>query len=154
MADTRIALMVEDWVRREWMPTEYGQRFSRERVPLTSGGVFDFDAVSADDRIVANISTSGSRTASGKHAVGKMLKVRSDVYFLLLAKAERRLVLLTERDMYEQWMKEVENGRVPSGIEFAHVEIPSELDSKLRVSRLRASQEVSPKWRTALNGVY
>ena len=145
MADTRIALTVEDWVRREWMPARFGQRFSRERVQLSSGGVFDFDAVSADNKIVANISTSGLKTASGKLGVGKMQKVRSDVYFLLLAEAERRLVLLTERDMYEQWMKEMEIGRVPQGVEFAHVEIPSELDSKLKDSRSKASQEVSPK---------
>ena len=85
---------------------------------MTPGGVFDFDAVSDDGKLVANISTSGSKTASGKNAVGKMLKVRSDIYFLFLTKAERTLVLLTEHDMYEQWLKEVENGRVPSSIEF------------------------------------
>ena len=127
------------------MSAQYGQRFSRERVSLTSGGLFDFDAVSGDGKIVANISTSGAKTASGRHAVGKVLKVRSDVYFLLLAKAERTLVLLTEQDMHEQWLKEAENGRVPSRIEFVHVEIPAELDAKLQASRLRASNEVSPR---------
>ena len=144
MADTRVQVMVEDWVRRQWMPGRYGQRFSRERVDLTSGGVFDFDAVSADGNIVANISTSGSKTASGKHAVGKMLKVRSDVFFLLLAKADRKLVLLTERDMYERWLSEIEGDRVPDSIEFVHVEIPDDLDSKLKAARKAASREVSP----------
>ena len=46
MADTRVQLEVEDWVRRNWMPEQYGIRFSRERLRLRSGGVFDFDAVS------------------------------------------------------------------------------------------------------------
>ncbi len=145
MADTRIQLAVEDWVRLEWMRTQLGQRFVRERVPLTSGGVFDFDAVSVDGKIVAVISTSGSKTASGKHAVGKMNKIRSDVYFLLLAEAERRLVLLTEQDMYARWGREVEAGRVPSSIEFVHVEIPQDLNLKLQASRRRASQEVTPE---------
>ena len=145
MADTSTQLIVEDWVRRVWMPERYGQRFSRERISLTSGGVFDFDAVSADGNIVANISTSGSKTASGKHAVGKMLKVRSDIYFLLLAAAERELVLLTELDMYEQWLKEAEKGRVPECIEFVHVKIPSELNLRLQSSRRKASREVSPR---------
>ena len=144
MADTRVQVMVEDWVRREWMPERNGQRFSRERVGLSSGGVFDFDAVSADGTIVANISTSGSKTATGKHAVGKMLKVRSDIYFLLLARADRKLVLLTERDMYERWLSEVDSGRVPNSIEFVHVEIPEDLDLKLRASRRTASREVTP----------
>ena len=136
MADTRTQVRVEDWVQREWMPERYGQRFSRERVALTSGGVFDFDAVSADGTMVANISTSGSKTASGK--------VRSDIYFLLLARAQRTLVLLTERDMYERWLAEVESGRVPDSIEFVHVDIPHDLDRKLQASRQAASREVTP----------
>lgn len=96
MSDTRVQLEVEDWVRREWIPRKFGQQFSRERVKLSSGGVCDFDAVSADRKIVAAISTSGALTVGNKLAVGKMLKIRSDMYFLLLAEAERRIVVLTE----------------------------------------------------------
>jgi hypothetical protein len=51
MADTRIQLEVEDWVRRDWMPTQDGAKFSRERLRLRSGGVFDFDAVNEDQSI-------------------------------------------------------------------------------------------------------
>ncbi|MCY4350408.1 MAG: hypothetical protein OXC25_11240 [Thiotrichales bacterium] len=144
MADTRVQTKVEDWVRCEWMSERFGQRFSRERLGLSSGGVFDFDAVSSDGSIVANISTSGSRTASGKHAVGKMLKVRSDIFFLLLVQADRKLVLLTERDMYDRWLSEVESGRVPASIEFVHVDIPDHLETQLQASRRAASREVTP----------
>ena len=139
MADTRVQVMVADWVRCEWMLERYGQRFSREPVDLSSGGVSDFDAVSADATIVANISTSGSKPASGK-----MHRVRSDIYFLLLAKADRKLMLLTERDMYERWLSEVEGGRVPDSVEFVRVEIPDDLDLKLKASRRVASREVTP----------
>ncbi len=144
MADTRVQIEVEDWVRREWMPAKFGQQFLRERVRLSPGGVFDFDAVSSDRKIVATISTSGALTAGGKYAVGKMLKIRSDMYFLLLADAERRLVVLTERDMHDQCMKEVAGGRVPSSIEFIRVQIPGELEARLRASRSVASHEVFP----------
>ena len=81
MADTRVQLEVEDCVRREWMPNYFGKRFRRERLELSSGGVFDFDAVSDDESMVATISTSGAKTASGKQAVGKLLKIRSDMFF-------------------------------------------------------------------------
>jgi hypothetical protein len=64
-------LEVEDWVRRNWMPTQYGAKFSRARLRLRSGGVFDFDAVSEDHSIMASISTSG---ASGNQGSGKILK--------------------------------------------------------------------------------
>ena len=37
MADTRAQLEVEDWVRKNWMATQYGMKFSRERLPLRSG---------------------------------------------------------------------------------------------------------------------
>ena len=144
MADTRVQVMVEDWARREWMPERYGQRFSRGRVGLSSGGTFDFDAVNVDGTIIANISTSGSKTATGKHAVGKMLKVRSDIYFLLLVKADHKLMLLTERDMYERWLSEADSGRVPDSVQFVHVEVPEDLDLKLKASRQVASLEVTP----------
>lgn len=142
MADTRVQLQVEDWVRKEWMPTQFGERFSRERVQLSCGGYFDADAVSVDGRIVATISTSGARTAGGKYAVGKMLKIRSDMYFLLLAGTQRRLVILTEADMFAQCRKEVAGGRVPATIEFFHVEIPPELRARLVASRGVASDEI------------
>jgi len=128
MADTRVQLEVEDWVRRNWMPTEYGSNFSRERLPLRSGGVFDFDAVSNDHSIVATISTSGSKTSGGKNAVGKLLKLRSDMLFLTLVEAKRRMIVLTEQDMYEQCKKEVAGGRVPKEIEFACAAIPDDLE--------------------------
>jgi hypothetical protein len=145
VADTRVQLEVEDWVRKEWMPTQFGQRFRRERVPLISGGVFDFDAVSDDDKIVAAISTSGATTASGKLAVGKLLKIRSDMLFLVLARAERKLIVLTEEDMVELCLKEREGGRVPTEIEFMHAEIPSSLRAKLTKARASASDEVQPR---------
>jgi hypothetical protein len=116
VADTRVQLEVEDWVRRNWMPSEYGTKFSRERLRLRSGGVFDFDAVSEDHFIVATISTSGSKTSGGKHAVGKILKLRSDMLFLTMVDAKRRIIVLTERDMCDQCEKEVAGGRVPPEI--------------------------------------
>jgi len=65
------------------------------------GGVFDFDAVSGDKNVVATISTSGAKTSGGKHAVGKILKIRSDMLFLTMVEAKHRVVVLTENDMYE-----------------------------------------------------
>ena len=141
MADTRTQLEVEDWVRRNWMPTQYGQRFSRERLRLRSGGVFDFDAVSEDHTIVATVSTSASKTSGGKHAVGKILKLRSDMLFLTLVEAKRRIIVLTEEDMYVQCEKEAAGGRVPSEIEFICAPIPDEMRTRLVAAQSVASRE-------------
>jgi hypothetical protein len=141
MADTRIQLEVEDWVRRNWMASHFGMKFSRERLVLRSGGVFDFDAVSEDHSVVATISTGGSKTFSGKYAVGKMLKLRSDMLFLTMVQATRRLIILTEHDMVVQCEKEAAGGRVPPEIEFACAIIPEELRVRLVEARLKASGE-------------
>ncbi|MGA2063740.1 MAG: hypothetical protein ABSG86_02165 [Thermoguttaceae bacterium] len=142
MADTRVQLEVEDWVRLHWMPAQYGTKFSRERLALRSGGVFDFDAVSEDHSIVATISTSGSKTSGGKYAVGKMLKLPSDMLFLTLVKnAQKRIIVLTEQDMCDQCNKEAAGGRVPPEIQFVCACIPDDLRARLVVARQKASSE-------------
>jgi len=127
------------------MPTQYGSKFSRERLPLRSGGVFDFDAVSEDHSIVATISTSGARTSGGNHGSGKILKLRSDMLFLTMVDAKRRVMILTERDMCDRCEKEAAGGRVPKEIEFVCVPIPDELRTRLVAARLKASGEFSNK---------
>jgi hypothetical protein len=144
MADTRIQLEAEDWVRREWLPKQFNQPFRRERLRLKPGGVFDFDAVSYDDTIVANISTSSGITAGGKNPAAKIQKIRADMLFLLMVRAEKRLVILTEKDMYELCRKEKTNGRVPEEIEFLHAELPVALVMALKEAKKKAADEVSP----------
>ena len=145
MADTRCQVECEDWIRREWMPIYFGQPFYRERMLLSSGGVFDFDAVSADKTIVASISTSGARTASGRHAGGKMMKLRSDMLFLLLSEAPRKVLVLCEADMYALCQREREGGRVPKEIEFVYAPLPDDLATRLVAARKLSSDEVSPR---------
>ena len=106
MANTRVQSEVEEWVRSNWMPEHLGIESSRRDMVLASGGKCSFDAVSVDGKVVAMISTSNAQTASGKRAVAKLIKIRADIYFLLLVNAVRRLVILTEFDMFELCKKE------------------------------------------------
>ncbi|MCJ7791846.1 MAG: hypothetical protein MUP49_05520 [Dehalococcoidia bacterium] len=86
-------------------------------------GFVEFDAVSADDTIAANISTSSGITSGGKYPSAKIQKLRADMLFLLMTKAEKKLIVLTEKDMYELCLKEEAKGRVPKEIEFLHAEL-------------------------------
>ncbi len=147
MADTRVQVEVEDWVRRNWMPTYFGTRFSRERLPLRSGGVFDFDAVSEDLSIVATISTSGRKTSAGKEAAAKIHKLRADMLFLTMVEAKRRVIVLTEKDMHEKCEEEFLGGRVPQEIEFVCASIPDELRQRLTTARSKAAGEALGKLR-------
>jgi hypothetical protein len=145
MADTRVQLEVEDWVRENCLPKEFGQSFYRDRVKLNTGAVFDFDAVSVDKSIVASISTSASKTSGGKHAVGKFMKLRSDMLFLMMAETpSRKFIVLTEKSMHDACLKEQSGGRVPKEIEFLWAQIPAELEQRLISARAVASKEVSP----------
>lgn len=143
MADTRVQHEVEDWIRTEWLPQRHHQAFSRQRVTLGTGGDYSFAAVSADRSIIATICTGHATTAGGKLAVGKLMKLRSDMLFLTMAPAAQRLVVSTEPDMHERCGRELEAGRVPPGIEFVLASIPSELDRRLVAARRVSSNENS-----------
>lgn len=90
MANTRTQVEIEDWLRINWLPNQFGQKFRRERLKINAGGVFDFDAVSDDSKIVVNISTSSAITSSGKEAIGKLHKLHSDIMFLSMTDCEKK----------------------------------------------------------------
>jgi hypothetical protein len=144
LADSRIQLEIEDWIRNDWLPNKYGQKFRRERFKLNTGGVFDFDAVSDDEKIVINISTSSAFTFNGKVGVGKMQKIHSDIMFLLMVETREKVILLTEKDMYDRCISEKNAGRIPKDVSFMHVNLPEELKVKLRGAKKVASLEVTP----------
>ena len=78
MADSSPQIAVADWINREWLPHRMGETFFRAKVRLVSGGEHSFASVNADKTAVGTVCTSGPRN-------GGKLKVRSDLYFLLMA---------------------------------------------------------------------
>jgi hypothetical protein len=144
MADTRVQLEIEDWVRETWMLQKFSQSFYRNRLKLSTGGVFDFDAVSEDKTIAACISTSAAKTSGGKAGSGKLFKLRSDMLFLHLAEGlKRKLIILTDESMHAACHKEASGKRVPQGIEFLLASIPDTLQLRLIEARAAASKEVT-----------
>jgi hypothetical protein len=144
MATTTCQLECEQWVRSIWLPHKFGQTFAAGRLPLDSGGQFEFDAISADGQIAASISTSCACTASGKRGAGKLSKIRADMLFLLMARVSRRLLVFSELDMYELCDSERRRGRVPHAIELHHAPLPPELSAMLATARAASSREVTP----------
>jgi len=145
MADTSVQHEIEEWIRKQWMPSRFHQSFSQKNLPLSSRGFFEFDAVSDDEMIVANISTSSATTAREKLGIGKIQKIRADTFFLLLLPdKKRKLLIFTETDMVDFWKKEKEKGRLPQNIEICLANLPLDLRVKLQSSKKIASDEVSP----------
>ena len=69
------------------------------------------------------------------------------IYFfcLLTPSSKQRLMVFTEQDMYEFWLKEQKNGRVPRDIQFLIAAIPMELREKLSHAKAKSAEEVSGK---------
>lgn len=73
------------------------------------------------------------------------MKLRSDMLFLTMVQAHRRIMVFTERDMFERCRAEKESGRVPPEVEFALAEIPAELRVRLTAAKAKSSSEVYPR---------
>lgn len=149
MADTTVQGKVERWIVENELPRSFGGRpFSKRRVPLTWGGEFEFDAVSADGTVVVCVSTSCCKTASGRNAIGKYHKLKADALYLLhTADATRRAMVFTDAGMLAHFEKERSRGRFPpaNAIELIVAKLPNDLACELREATRTASAEVSPR---------
>ncbi|HXF48985.1 MAG TPA: hypothetical protein VNL73_06125 [Verrucomicrobiae bacterium] len=147
MANTEVQLEVEKWLRENWLPKQFGQKFYKKQRQLLSGGKFEFDAVSEDGNVLVTISTSHAKTVSGKGGSGKLQKIRADALFLLLSGAQSPVLVFTEQDMFDLCKKEHNKGRLPKNVDIRLVndkEIPSDLRIQLLHARRSSSTEVSP----------
>ncbi|HKK21119.1 MAG TPA: hypothetical protein VJ983_06580 [candidate division Zixibacteria bacterium] len=145
MANTKVQHEVESWILEDYLPKTFGGRFTEQPLKLTWGGVFKFDAVSDDGKIVGNISTSTAVTSGGRPAVGQFHKIKADILYLLhVGEAERRMLIFTEQNMVDHFAKEQESGRLPDEIELHLIALPAWLRRELEKSRGYASKEVRP----------
>ena len=145
MAKTKDQVMAQQWIATKYLPRKFNQQFEEKLIDLTWGGKFKFDAVSEDGKIIGSISTSAAKTASGKPSSGPFHKIHSDTLYLLHANsATKRLLIFTEKDMQEHFIREQESGRLPPGVDLIHVELPNNLKNQVKNARFSASQEVTP----------
>lgn len=122
----------EDHVRRIFLREKFGMRFSRERLRLSPGGIFDFDAVSEDESIICCISTSVGETTGGNRATSKLSKMKADVLNLILVPGEKKKVMIfTDGDMAELLKEEQVNGRIPADIEILISDLPKDIHGGL-----------------------
>lgn len=145
MADTSVQNDAAKWICESCLPDRFHTGFSRQRVKLSCGGTHSFAAVSVDLRTVGTICTGAAATPTGHLAVGKLNKVRADLYFLLLAKCDTRFIAVTGPIMYQLLLSEqTEYRRIPADIEIIHVTLPPELQDRLERAQKLASEEVRP----------
>jgi len=127
---------------RDWLEQKYGVKFGRSRLPLRGcAGVHYFDAVSSDGRIAAEIKTASGRTSGGKHPSGKRASAFEQLYFLTLAKAETKVLVLTDSEFFEI-MTAKTAGVVPRDIQLLRCPLPPELARIVFSVTNEASEEI------------
>lgn len=141
MADmSRARRMVEPFIRQQ-LGRRYRTRFSRQTVTLTSGGNHAFDAVSEDGNIAASIITSGGPTkVGGNKPTGKIARAVEALYYLSLAPAQVRLLVLTSPEFYGIMVEEMQ-ARLAPGLAILHIPLPPTLQKEVAMAQDVASNE-------------
>jgi hypothetical protein len=133
---------VEDYVRGVLVERHH-QAFEARRMRLRSGGTHEFDAVSADRRIVVSIKSASGLTAAGKNPSGKIKDCIAELYFLSLVDAPVRALILTTPEFHQLFVKQMV-GAVAEGLRVECCPLPAELQEQVNEVVRQASVEVSP----------
>lgn len=127
---------------RNWLKDKYGVEFGKSVLPLRDcEGNHQFDAVSSDGRIVAEIKTASGRTSGGKHPSGKRASAFEQLYFLSLTKAELKLLILTDIEFFEI-MQAKTAGIIPTQIQLLQCPLPANLAEIVLSVTSEASEEI------------
>jgi len=120
----------------------FGVPFSKKMLPLAGcTGEHEFDAVSLDGKIAASIKSSSGRTSGGSNPAGKFHAAFEELYFLNLVRAEKKLLVLTNKDFYYLFKKK-SGGRVAPGLELWYCPLTAELEELTRKISADASDEI------------
>ncbi len=147
MANTQtLKNQVEVYVR-DRLEVKYSQPFTKRKLPVGhkqdgSAAMHEFDAVSADGSIVVGIKSSSGRTSGGRYPSGKVATAYQELYFLSLAKAERRILVLTNPELHKIFRKR-SDGKVAPGLKLKLISLPPELEKQAQAVQRAASQEMS-----------
>jgi hypothetical protein len=147
MVNTRqLTTAVEDHVR-DVLSAEHQTVFRRQRVRLQPGGYHEFDAVSENGRLVASIKTASIGAAAGdtagRHPAGKVTNCLAELYFLSLARAHRKFLVLTSADFHRRFL-EAMAGKIPNGVAILHIPLPPQLQARVDAVQQVAIDETQP----------
>jgi hypothetical protein len=142
MANTNlIKTRIQPYVRN-WLKRKYGIAFGRNKLPLHEcEGVHFFDAVSTDGKIVAEIKAASGNTSGGKHPSGKRASAFEQLYFLSLAKAETKLLILTNLEFFNI-IETKSAGTLPTSIQLLYCRLPARLQALVQSVTDEASEEI------------
>jgi len=132
MAKTTELGKVGRFIRKELGKDYPGHTFADHR----------FDAVSEDNSIIASIKSHSWLTSGGNLPSGKIGQIYQALYFLSLVDAKTKLLILTDREAYEGFLRE-SDGKVADGIEIKFYLLSPELQVLVTEVHQKASRGMS-----------
>lgn len=144
---TELRTKIEPFIRKGLGEIYPGHTFTEKTLPLRrkkdgTYAVHNFDAVSEDNSIVASIKCHSWLTSGGKRPAGKIGEIYESLYFLGLVKANTKLLILTDREAYDGFLK-VSDGKIAKDIEIRLCLLPPQLQLLVTNVHREASQEMS-----------
>jgi hypothetical protein len=136
-----LATAVEDHVR-DVLSARYQVVFRRERVRLQPGGYHEFDAVSGNGRVVASVKTAGTQ-GGGRHPATKVASCVAELYFLSLARAHRRILVLTSAEFHGRFLQAMA-GKIPNGVEIMYIPLPTDVQARVTAVQESGTDETQP----------
>jgi len=138
---------VEPFIRKELEKSYPGRTFTPKTLALRKKrdgtyAVHEFDAVSEDNSVVASIKSHSWLTSGGKSPAGKIGQIYEALYFLTLVDAKTKLLILTDREAYEGFLR-VSDGKIAEGMEIKFCPLSPELQLLVSKVHQKASQEMS-----------
>ena len=138
---------IEPFIRKELGKSYPGHTFTEKALPLRKKkdgnyGVYNFDAVSEDNSIVASIKSHSWLTSGGNVPSGKIGMIYQSLYFLSLVDAKTKLLILTDREAYKGFLT-VSDGKVAEDIEIKFYPLPPKLELSIKKWSQKVSQEMS-----------
>jgi len=132
MADTRfIKREVEPYIRK-WLSRKFRGIPVIEKSMGFQSGSHKFDGVSIDETIVASFLCNRPKTGAGNENTGAVRKALNDLQYLRLIKANKRLIVCTDKDFLALIKKRA--CRIGTdGIEFVFCPLPDSLRQRLEI---------------------
>jgi hypothetical protein len=142
MADTtKIKTMIEPYVRG-WLSKQFpGYVFKEKPIQLTTGESYSFDAVTADNSIVAAILSSRAKTRTGRENTGGVRKALSEVGYLKAVPGRVKRVMVFTNDDFCQLIQRRASRLGTRSIQMIVCKLPPHLETVLREILDEASHE-------------
>ena len=122
-----------------------GIDFRQRKMPIRwnaeGTGSFEFDAVSADGRVIACLSTARNLNAGQRHKL-----VRDATFMWLVPDVQRRILAVVEPVVAGALAAELRRGRLPPNTEIFAIKLNPEIREELERFREKAVIEVGGNW--------